>query len=755
MSELSSTKQTVLVGLQINKVLSLNLSLQGADENVEVAGHVFSEDYLIVHINSTLNVIYAINAETIPRLPIKLDYSLVCAAIDEGVLDVIDMVWPVEILMPFDELSPKQQAKANERFDVIRPLVQDLEETLRSSYGDNRFQQVIDSSGRSRQYVYDCFNAFLVYGCRKAGLALKIGKNLVHVPKSQREIRVKLGRPNTTKAEGKILDDYDYRAFRACKRLYQKRNGPTLIAAFELMLEKHYYDSRVLNDIRQRKDKKYKVVLKPPTERPTSNQFYYWLMNECGGATQLRDKDRRNPLEQKKDFSGRKGDAFGDIIAFGQAFELDETPFDEELVSVFDPTRSTNIGKATVYFVVDRFTVYILGFYITTESPSYKTVRQALYSAGRDKSDYFAELGFDAEFDWRYNRIPLTLFVDHAEFNNKISEGAVFDLQTQIKFTRAGRGDDKPTVEKMFDVFRMFFLGLSPGQQTKSLTDIFNQLARKHAALTVRELNLIVVVYINYHNNYRLIRRLESDRSLMIDGVEPIPAKLVEWSLTYRPGYAFHYSDAELYMKLLAKGEVSVHQHGIYFKGIGLWYNCEWVLQAGYQDKRANRNRAVPMICRYNENFVDVILIQTSDGLKIATLDTRSSAYSGLSHHEVLLQKDSLRRQEAELSEEELAYRLGFRHFMLSVLRQANHEKVRSAIPNLSTIKNNREMESYINRFADINLMLQALKHEMGMPFALDDDDNNTEHVNYREFDADDNDDFSSGRNEFDNDEDE
>ena len=703
--------------IQINKVLSLNHELQSLEEKPKLAGHVFNEDYLVIKVDALLNSIYLMNVETIPKFPICLDYSAICSEIENGNLEVIDMLWPKDALKPFDELPENKQAKAQTRFDEIEPLLQDLESTLRNKYGDGLFQRVIEESGRSRQYIYDCFLGFLYYGQRKSGLALPIGKNIIHVAKEFREIRVKQGRPNETLAQGKVLDEKDFKAFHDAKRLYLKRNGPSIQTAFWQVICKQYFKSRKLNHRALQSEEKYKVELLPATERPTLDQFKFWLNKEFDGSIPKRDKSRLNPIEQSKDKSGRSGDAHEDTIAYGQVFELDETPFEEELVSVFDESRGTKIGKATVYFIIDRFSKYIAGFYITTESPSYKTVRQLLFNAGRDKHVFLEELGLPAEsIQWQYRGLPSALFVDNAEFKNQISEGAVFDLQTQIKFARVGKGDDKPNVEQLFNIFRNWFKGLSKGLQSKSLTDIATQLARKHAALTIHELNLITAIYVNFHNNYREIKEYTFDKSILSADIPPIPAKLCEWCLTYRPGHTVHYSDDELYMKLLAKSEVSVHRKGIYFPRVGLWYNCEWLLHEGYQDRRSSRNSITKMICRYNESFVDFMFIDTDDGLKTAVLDHRSKAFSGLSHYEVLLQKQEMKLASAERKEIELGYRLGVLEFMNEVIKKANLAKTPSPIPKLAKIKDNRAMEELINKVSDINRYLQASKSHLLPP---------------------------------------
>lgn len=711
-------ERTKLVqALQINRGISLSEEIG----EYYLGAHNIEEDYLIVYLDINLDTIFLINLDSTPRFPIRAKYSEIYAAIDDGKLEIVTIEWPGKALLAFEDLNEKSKSKANARYDVVAPLLVDLEATLMNNYGENRFQVVIDDTGKSKQYVYDCFIGYLYYGQRRSGLALPIGKNIFHVPKEKREIYVKQGRPNTYLPRGKVLDEYDYKNFEKAKRLYLKRNGPTLIRVYEMMLAKHYYASRIKTDRngRRKTNQQYRIVLKPETECPTFSQFYYWLHTSYGDLLARRDKSRKNPIEFSKDLAGRTGDAYQTIIAFGQVFELDETPFDEELVSVFDPNRRTKIGKPTLYFIIDTFSKYIVGLYITTENPSFKAVRQALFISGMNKAKLIEQYGLDPNvITWIYYGIPTGFFVDSAEFKNMISEGAVCDLQTSIKFARVGHGDDKPNVEQLFRLFSQYFEGLSKGHQTKSLTDIYNQLARRHASLTINELYVIAIVYINYHNNYRRIKNYSLDRAMIQDDVEPIPAKIVEWSLKYRPGYIIHYEPEELYMKLLAKDTVSVGRKGVYFARAGLWYNCEWLLIHGYQDQKTSRNKARVFDCRYNENFLDIILICTDDGLKIATLDSRCAAYSGLSLYEINLQKEAEKTKEASAENTQLGYKLGLLDFMGSVINNAQKERKTGPMPNISTIKDNRQLEAMVNRFSDTNQFLQALNQNAMLHFA-------------------------------------
>jgi hypothetical protein len=259
---------------------------------------------------------------------------------------------------------------------------------------------------------------------------------------------------------------------------------------------------------------------------------------------------------------------------------LDETPFDEEAVSAFDPTRTSKIGKPTFYFVKDSWSKCITGVHITTQNPSYDTVKEALFNCARDKAGFFEELGlpFDGSH-WPIKGIPLTLYVDRAEFHNRISEGPITsNVPVTIKFTRSGRGDDKGTIEKMFDTWSEFFKGLSPAHQTKSRRDIAKQIARKHACLTIAELYEIAVVYIIHYNNHQEIKDFPAPLQMKQDGIPPIPSAVWSWGQKYRPGYLQSIPDNQLYLELLETADVTVYQDHVLLVGKGIKYTCDWVI---------------------------------------------------------------------------------------------------------------------------------------------------------------------------------
>jgi transposase InsO family protein len=706
---------SVVEQLKINSGFGPN---SDSGEAIYIGEQLISEGYLLVHIDIPTNRAFAINLDTTAKFPIKLEYDQLLEQINADQIIVFENNWPRGLFLDEESLSPARRKKSSKRFEIIRPLVNDLESVLMNGYGEKLFQQVIDESGCSRQSVYDYFYAYLRMGQRINGLAFPVGKNASRTVK-QRVIRVKQGRANIIMAKGKVIDDIDIKHFLIAKRWYVKRGGPSILKAFEDMLNKYYFAERIKNsplEIEQTGEL-FSVILLPANQRPTYDQFYYWLNKQFQGNISLRDKTRQNHIENQKDNTGRRGDAYMHVIAPGQVFEVDETPFPEELVSVFDPTRSTKIGKGTLYFIIDVFSKLIVGLYITTENPSYNTVKQAIFNAATEKQRLFDELNLNLNAKyWPQMGVAQTYFVDKAEFYNKLSEGPITDLPITVKFSRSGRGDDKPNIEQLFHVFQSHFEGVSPAHQTKSQQDIASQIARKKAALTISELYAIAIVYIFYHNNHRVLKNYPMELDMVRDNVAPIPSQLWAWGLANRPGYLLNLPADELHMKLLEKGTVTVHRHGLYLKEKSLWYNCEWTLAVGLQERKLANQKSPVLSCRYSRSTVDIIFICTDEGLKMATLDIKSAQYKGLSFAEAKIQQHTQSKAVALLEEKALPYKLGMQGFVAETIANAQAEKIPGTMVSLSKIKSNRRVEASINQFEDKNKFINSIQ-----PFLSDD----------------------------------
>lgn len=179
-------------------VLKLNMGFgpaEGLERPIYIGDQAINEDYLVVYVDIGINVVFAINLDSIARFPIQLDYLELLSQIDSEQVVLFEMDWPKEALMEVSDAPQWRQDRARERHDVIKPLLPDLESVLRNDYGQKALQKVIEQSGRSKQFIYDSFYAYLRMGQRVLGLSFPMGKNTVHIPKT-RELRVKQGRVN-------------------------------------------------------------------------------------------------------------------------------------------------------------------------------------------------------------------------------------------------------------------------------------------------------------------------------------------------------------------------------------------------------------------------------------------------------------------------------------------------------------------------------------------------------------------------------
>ncbi len=667
------------------------------------------EDHLIVLCEPEVNTVFAINLVTTARRPVQIEYDELRKLIDEGKIILADYTFDDKTFTPEEDLNDSFRKRMNERYQAILPLILDLDHSLKNGYGDGEFAQAAKEVNKGVRYIYDTFYSFLRHGCRKIGLIMPQGKDANYDP-PPRKINQKQGRASSVH-EGKVLDKYDIEAFEWAEKKYRSTRGLSVEKTVDLMKGEFYRTSRELLPLHEQKlhGKKFGVKLKNDWEMPTENQFYYWLGKKHGGRLPRRDKGKKNATEYASDIAGRLGNAAYWVTGPGEEFQLDETPFDEEAVSAFDPTRQTKIGKPTVYFVKDRWSRCIVGLYITTQNPSYDTVKEALFNACRDKGEFLKELElpFDGSL-WLIFGNPITLRVDRAEFHNRISEGPITcNVPITIKFTRTGRGDDKGMIEKMFDTWSQFFQGLSPAHQTKSRRDIAKQVARKNACLTIQELYEIAVVYIIHYNNHQEIEDFPAPLEMKQDGIPPIPAEIWKWGIKYRPGYLQAIPDKQLYLELLETVNVTVYQGHVLLIGTGLKYTCEWTLKQGYQDYQKGSKQKT-FKARIHRGCVDFIYLVTESGLQVAMLHGDHIGFIGRSFEEVKIQRAIEDKGTKTRRKAALESKLGAMYLLQEKVRVAIAEKLPAPMQDIQTIRENRNFESMFERQKQINRLYMA-----------------------------------------------
>ena len=698
-------------------------------------GLVLKEDSVIVYISQARNHVFLMGIRGTLKRPKRYELDQLQAAIMDNKVKLTETFTPINARTPFDLLNEKQKEKASTRYAMIEDIVNDPEALFYGSYGQNNVEKAAKKFGVSSVKIYQILWSYL-YGNRKiSALAFGIGKYANHVPK-ERVITKPLGRPSQITLDSgmetrKILDEIDYENFEWAAKVYGANgdiSAETIRASYDIMLYEHYVESIALLENKDLPASKSRddVTIKPEIECPSFGQYYYWLRKRNG----YKHNAYRNSIlpisENFKDFAGRKGDAYANIIGFGQRFELDETPFDEELTSKIFPGKK--LGKATLYMLVDAHTDYIGGFYFTFGHPSVLEVSNALYQCFRDRRSWLGSIGCLEYLDeWEELSPPMTLVVDNAEFNNSLSESIVKGLNITIEFGKPGCGNDKPFIESLFSRTKGYLPHLSKSHKPVSHNGQRTNSARKNAFLTIQEANRILMENCIVHNNYQTNHSKELPREIIEDGVPARPRDLVRWAIKNGNSYLQpKVSDEELRCALLSQGKVTVEQGNIKLLGQSrkLYYVSPQILQLGLQDRPyKGKSRSHSFECRFNQHDTSKIWVYIDGTEYEAHLDQNLNRYEGMDAFE-RENLDKLERfNNAKVRQQELNAKATQYHNTKRILKEALEDAKNIDSPNASAqkVRENRKLE-YENTIAPL---AQLPTPDLPQPFLNKGNNNN------------------------------
>ncbi len=684
---------------------------------VKLNGRAIAENHLVAYLDSDIDLAVIINQESKTIAPLHVSFDELVLHIENQDLLIVEPAWHPKTLTPEDKLSDNQKAKIERRYNAILPLIDDLDAVLRNNVGDKVFANAAERAGVTRQFVYDSFYSFLRHGCRKAGLVMPQGKDSAE---SDRHVThfVKKGRV-AKNFQGMELLEKDESIIEQYIKKYAKTPSLTIIDAFRQMLKDKYFKCRRAATPQEQRETglRHVVELKEPHERPTYNQFYHRLNNHFGGNIAKRERGKKNPMEAAANNDGREGNANIHASGPGEIYYLDETPFPEELVSIFDPDRKTKIGKGTVYFVVDNFSDLVTGLYITTEPPSFSTVKEAIFNAARDKQKWVDELGLDIDVSgWKSKRVPQIIYVDNDVFKGQVSEGPITaGVPITVKFGRVGRGDDKKMGEQHFELAQKLFRGKSKGHDTDSKLDKARQVARKNACLTINELYEILIKYIIVRNNRIENKKFPLTFEMARDGVRRIPQQVWDWGEENRPGYTMFVPESQLYLDLLETGNVTCHKTHIYLQEHGLKYTCKWTKDEGYQDRLKGRKH-YQFKCRYHRGTAACILVVTPDNRLVpAYLEQDDALYARCSFKEIAEHKSGNPDGDQAQQESELSAYLSLMDYFEETVKTAQKERKPSPTGNIQQIRTNRRFEALLDQQRQIVGFLNAIQDTMSI----------------------------------------
>ena len=134
----------------------------------------------------------------------------------------------------------------------------------------------------------------------------------------------------------------------------------------------------------------------------------------------------------------------------GRSYEIDATEWPVDLRSQLDP-RDT-IGRATLYFVIDRYSQAYAGFHVTLDPENTRGALMALANACMDKVEYMRTLDIPiTEDQWPIHHVPSELVTDRGPgFTSKVMEAGANALIVTPTHTPSRKPFHKPFVENSF-----------------------------------------------------------------------------------------------------------------------------------------------------------------------------------------------------------------------------------------------------------------------------------------------------------------
>ncbi|MFZ4288161.1 integrase catalytic domain-containing protein [Variovorax sp. HJSM1_2] len=252
----------------------------------------------------------------------------------------------------------------------------------------------------------------------------------------------------------------------------------------------------------------------------------------------------------------------------GEIYEIDATVGRLFLVSDADPP--VQVGKPTIYLIIDRWSRFVVAVYLSLRPPSYEEVRHALLIAFTSRETRFRELGINIDDTrWPVGRMPPVICSDRgSEFLSDAFENAVVnDLRIDHTVLPPLCPDGKAIVERSIREFkrRMTSMRIKGVYADRPLDPQTKRIARRAEAAAVHSLSdayRVIVEIIDAHNNspHTSLRRM---RMLTQAGVHPTPKEAYLWGIKNLTGVRLAPLTDEDYQRMLLSTDQASGSQGL------------------------------------------------------------------------------------------------------------------------------------------------------------------------------------------------
>ena len=293
----------------------------------------------------------------------------------------------------------------------------------------------------------------------------------------------------------------------------------------------------------------------------TVRQYRYYIQ----GCATLEEDLARN-LRKNQHSTGYLGSL--NARGPGELYEIDSTGGRIYLVSDDDPP--VQVGKPTIYLVIDRWSRFVVAAYLSLKSPSYEEVRHALLVAFTSRTRRFQGLKVDIDDErWPVGRMPAVLCPDRGSdfMSESMEQSVVKDLRIELTPLPPFCPDGKAIVERLIREVkrRMASSGLKGTYAERPLDPLTKKAARKAKTVAVHSLAeayRVLIEIIVEHNN-REHKTLRRRQELTQANVPPTPKSAYLWGLKNITGLKSPPFSDDDYRRMLLSSDTGSIANGV------------------------------------------------------------------------------------------------------------------------------------------------------------------------------------------------